>query len=92
MAAAFRYDAEDIARARRNEELAARHGLRAEIENPLHRQAGGDARLPELDAGRAAPAGGGAGLWDDLAPLAEMAHGAPNTAERLRARLQAELG
>ena len=54
---AFRYDREDIALARRNEELAARCGLGAEIENPLHRQAGGHARFPALDAGRSAPAG-----------------------------------
>ena len=32
------------------------------------------------------------GLWDDLQPLVEMADGAPNTAEKIRARLQKELG
>ena len=32
---AFRYDHEDIARARRNEAEAARDGLKAEIENPF---------------------------------------------------------
>ncbi len=31
----FRYDREDISRARTNENLAAKHGLHAEIENPL---------------------------------------------------------
>jgi len=32
------------------------------------------------------------GLWDDLMPLVEMANGAPNTADKLRAYLQKELG
>jgi acetylornithine deacetylase/succinyl-diaminopimelate desuccinylase-like protein len=31
-------------------------------------------------------------MWEDLAPLVEMANGAPNTAEKIRARLKMELG
>src|SRR5205823_1278206 len=31
-------------------------------------------------------------LWPQLAPLVEMASGAPNTAEQMRARLQKEIG
>ena len=32
------------------------------------------------------------GLWEDLTPLVEMASGAPNTADKMRARLRMELG
>jgi succinyl-diaminopimelate desuccinylase len=31
-------------------------------------------------------------MWQDLAPLTEMAQGAPNTAEKIRTRLRQELG
>src|SRR3990172_8812249 len=82
-ARAFRYDREDIQRARRNEELAARHGLRAAIENPLtgkpvEMRAFLIWTLEEIRLLAEA-----LGLWDDLEPLREMSAGAPNTAERL---------
>ena len=90
-ARAFRYDREDIQRARRNEELAARHGLRAAIENPLtgkpvEMRAFLIWTLEEIRLLAEA-----LGLWDDLEPLREMSAGAPNTAERLRDRLCKEL-
>lgn len=91
-ARAFRYDAEDIARARRNEELAARHGLRAEIENPFSGKLIGMRTFLDWTLNELKPLAQALGLWDDLAPLVEMAAGAPNTAERMRARLCAELG
>jgi hypothetical protein len=77
--------------ARRNEELASRHGLRAEIENPL---SGKPVLLREflgwvLSSVR--PLADALGLWDDLSPLTEMAAGAPNASESLRQRLQQEL-
>jgi hypothetical protein len=31
-------------------------------------------------------------MWDDLHPLIEMSEGGRNTAEKIRARLQMELG
>ena len=31
-------------------------------------------------------------MWEDLTPLVEMAAGGPNTAEKMRTRLQIELG
>lgn len=91
-ARAFRYDAEDIARARRNELRAASGGLRAEIENPftgkpVAMRAFLDWTLEELR-----PLAQALDLWEDLAPLREMAAGGPNTAERLRARLLEEAG
>jgi succinyl-diaminopimelate desuccinylase len=89
---AFRYDHEDIDRARRNEERAARDGLRAEVENPLSGKPMPMRQFLEWTLQEVRPLGEMLGLWDDLAPLCEMARGAPNTAERLRLRLQADLG
>jgi succinyl-diaminopimelate desuccinylase len=91
-ARSFRYDREDIQRARRNEELAARDGLRAEIENPL---TGKPIRMRHflswtLDQVR--PLAEALELWNDLAPLREMAAGASNLAESLRQRLLQEMG
>jgi succinyl-diaminopimelate desuccinylase len=91
-ARAFRYDREDINRARRNEDLAARNGLRAEIENPFTGkpvdirsflawtidEIGTLAEVLELD--------------QHLNPLKEMVKGKPNTAETLRARIISEMG
>ena len=91
-ARSFRYDQEDIQRARRNEELASRYGLRAEIENPL---TGKPVQMREFlrwTLAELRPLAEAVGLWEDLAPLTEMASGAPNPAERLRTRLQQMLG
>jgi succinyl-diaminopimelate desuccinylase len=89
---AFRYDAEDIARARRNEEQAARCGLRAEIENPFTAKPVAMRQFLRWTLDELRPLAEALGLWEELTPLVEMAGGAPNTAERLRQRLQAELG
>lgn len=88
----FRYDGEDIARARRNEDLAAREGLHAVIEDPLTAKpipmrAFLDGTLQQLR-----PLAEALGLWQDLQPLVEMAAGAPSTAEKIRQRLKARLG
>jgi succinyl-diaminopimelate desuccinylase len=89
---AFRYDAEDIARARRNEERAARMGLRAEIENPFTAKPVSMRSFLRWTLDELKPLAEGLNLWDDLSPLVEMADGAANTAEKLRARLQTEIG
>ena len=60
-ARAFRYDAEDIARARRNEELARPGRAAGGDRKSVHREAGGHARIPCLDVGRNAAAGRGLG-------------------------------
>jgi succinyl-diaminopimelate desuccinylase len=89
---AFRYDGEDLARARRNEHSAAERGLGADIEDPftgkpisirdfLHRT------LEELDS--LAEALDRKGF---LEPLCELAKGAPNTASRMREELRRRLG
>jgi succinyl-diaminopimelate desuccinylase len=83
----FRYDEEDIERARRNEAISARQGLRAEIENPL---TGKPVQIREFlswSLNEVKQVAIGLGFWDNLVPLVEMVHGAPNTAEKLRNRL-----
>jgi succinyl-diaminopimelate desuccinylase len=90
-ARAFRYDQEDIARARRNEERAARDGLRAEIENPFTGKPVAMREFLHWTLEELRSYGEALGLWEDLQPLIEMAEGAPNTAEKLRARLKTEV-
>jgi acetylornithine deacetylase/succinyl-diaminopimelate desuccinylase-like protein/gamma-glutamyl:cysteine ligase YbdK (ATP-grasp superfamily) len=87
----FRYDAEDIARARRNEDLAAREGLRSVIENPLTAKPMGMREFLAWTLEELRPLAEALDLWKDLEPLREQAAGAPSTAERLRDRLKAEL-
>ncbi|HEY5668694.1 MAG TPA: M20/M25/M40 family metallo-hydrolase [Anaerolineales bacterium] len=91
-ARAFRYDHEDIARARRNEENAARFGLRSEIENPFTGKPVGMRDFLHWTLLETKPLAEALGLWEDLTPLVQMAAGGPNTAEMLRARLKSELG
>jgi len=91
-ARSFRYDSEDINRARRNEQKAAQDGLRASIENPLTDKPIALRAFLQWTLGEIRPLAEALGMWDDLNPLVEMATGAPNTAERMRARLRMELG
>lgn len=88
----FRYDREDIERARRNEAEAARNGLRAGIENPLTGKPVPMRQFLKWTLDELRPLAEALGQWEDLAPLAGMAGGAPNAAEKLRTRLQMELG
>ncbi|MEW6568071.1 MAG: M20/M25/M40 family metallo-hydrolase [Chloroflexota bacterium] len=89
---AFRYDAEDIARARRNERLAAQHGLRAEIEDPFSAKPLLMREFLRRTLADVLPLAEALDMHTLLAPLVDMATGAPNTAEGIRARLRAELG
>ncbi len=91
-ARSFRYDREDISRARINENLAAKQGLRAEIENPLTGKPISIRAFLKWTLNEVKPLAEALNLWSDLAPLVEMSEGGRNTAERLRARLQMELG
>ncbi|MEO8357460.1 MAG: M20 family metallopeptidase [Chloroflexota bacterium] len=90
----FRYDREDISRARTNESLAAKVGLRAEIENPLTGKPISIRAFLKWTLSEVKPIAEALSLWDDLNPLVEMSEGGRNTAERIRARLHAsrELG
>jgi len=91
-ARSFRYDREDIPRARTNESIAAKDGLRAEIENPLTGKPIAMRAFLKWTLDELRPLAEALGMWEDLTPLVEMAAGAPNTAEKLRARLHMELG
>lgn len=91
-ARSFRYDREDITRARRNEDLAARYGLLAEIENPLTGKPVPMRDFLRWTLSELRPLAEAISLWDDLQPLVEMANGGPNTAERMRERIHKELG
>ena len=88
----FRYDREDISRARANEQLAAQQGLRAEIENPLTGKPISVRAFLKWTIGEVKPLAEALNFWNDLNPLVELAEGGRNTAEKLRARLQMELG
>ncbi len=85
---AFRYDSEDIARARQNEEKAARQGLDADIDNPLTAKPQSMRAFLSWTLQELQPLAQALGMWDDLHPLVEMAQGAPNTAGRIRQRLE----
>lgn len=92
LGAGFAYDAADVARARSNEEAAARHGLDAELEHPF---GGGAVRLREwlgAELARLAPLAEALELTDALEPLAEMARGGANPAGQLRNWLTANGG
>ncbi|HET6822532.1 MAG TPA: M20/M25/M40 family metallo-hydrolase [Anaerolineales bacterium] len=91
-ARSFRYDREDITRARANEALAAKHGLRAEIENPLTGKPVSVRAFLKWTLNEVKPLAEALNLWNDLNPLVEMSEGGRNTSEKLRARLQMELG
>jgi succinyl-diaminopimelate desuccinylase len=88
----FAYDADDIVRARRNEENAARNGLDAELEHPV---VGGTVTareflselLTEID-----PLAEGLGVSGELEPLRAMAGGEANPAGAIRAWIVDRLG
>lgn len=88
----FRYDREDIERARRNELAAARDGLRAGIENPLTGKPQAMRAFLKWTLDEMRPLAEALGMWEDLNPLVEMAAGAPNTAEKMRTQLHMLLG
>ena len=88
----FRYDREDITRARLNETLAAKHGLRAEIENPLTGKPVSLRLFLKWTLKEIKPLANALNLWNDLNPLVEISEGGRNTAEKIRARLNMELG
>ncbi len=88
----FRYDAEDIKRARRNEELAAQEGLRSVIEDPLTAKPILLRTFLDWTLQEMRPLAEALEMWGDLKPLRDLAAGAPSTAERIRQTLQAKLG
>ncbi len=82
--ASYTYDAQDILRARRNENAAASRGLDAELEHPIR---GGSVTVREYLGHLLAevqPLAERLGVDDQLEPLNAMAAGALNPAGRLR--------
>jgi succinyl-diaminopimelate desuccinylase len=88
----FRYDTEDIKRARRNEDIAAREGLRGVIEDPLTAKPIALRAFLDWTLLQLRPLAEALDLWADLQPLRDLVAGAPSTAERIRQTLKAKLG
>jgi succinyl-diaminopimelate desuccinylase len=91
-ARSFRYDAQDLARVRGNERVAAASGLRSAIEDPLTGKPIGMRHFLGRTLEEIRPLAEALGRWQLLQPLREMAGGGPNTAERLRARIRQAIG
>jgi succinyl-diaminopimelate desuccinylase len=89
---AFRYDGEDLARTRRNEELAARFGMGAKIENPFTGKPVSMQTFLQWTLTEMRGLGEALNIWDDLTPFVELAQGAKNTACKLREQLKGMIG
>ena len=87
----FRYDREDISRARVNENLAAKFSMRAEIENPLTGKPISMRDFLKWTLNEVRPLAEALNMWDDLNPLVEISAGGRSTVEKMRTRLQTEL-
>jgi succinyl-diaminopimelate desuccinylase len=91
-ARSFRYDREDIIRARANELLASQKGLDAEIENPLTGKPIGMREFLKWTLKELEPLGEALGMAADLEPLWDMANGGMNTSNILRAHIKELIG
>ena len=91
-ARAFRYDSEDIRLARQNEKTAAQDGLRAQIANPFTGKPIMMRDFLRWTLEEIRPLAEALDQWEDLHPLTEMVAGAPNTAQRLREEVRAQIG
>jgi succinyl-diaminopimelate desuccinylase len=89
---AFRYDGEDLARARRNEHSAAQKGLEAAIEDPFTGKPIAMRDFLRRTLEEIMPLAEALERRDLLGPLCEMAVGAPNTSTRIREELRRSLG
>lgn len=91
-AGSFRYNRENISRARNNEQAAAASGLRARVDDPFTGKPVSMREYLKWTLDQVWPLAESLACWEDLQPLEEMARGAPNSAERMRAELRRELG
>jgi succinyl-diaminopimelate desuccinylase len=89
--AAYTYDAEDVARARRNEEAAARRGLDADLEHPFTGEPCTAREFLAQTLCDLRPLAEALGQTQYLRPLEAMAEGAPNPAGEARAWFAARL-
>jgi succinyl-diaminopimelate desuccinylase len=81
----YAYGGADVARARRNEDAAARRGLAAIVEHPFTGERVVVREWLAAALGELAPLAVALGYLDHLEPLAAMAGGAPNPAGETRA-------
>lgn len=91
-ARSFRYDSEDIFRARKNELLASKDGLNAEIENPFTAKPTSMRTFLKWTLDEIAPLAEELGMRSDLDPLYLMANGDGNASDKLRVKLTKILG
>lgn len=84
----FIYDAADIARVRANEQRAAEDGLRATIVHPFTHATMTMREFLTWTLAQLQPLADALGWSAHLEPLHRLATGAPNDAEKLRARLE----
>ncbi|MFV2071470.1 MAG: M20/M25/M40 family metallo-hydrolase [Thermoanaerobaculales bacterium] len=90
--ACYTYDEKDIARARRNEDAAARRGLDAELEDPIGRGMINTREFLGRLLSEVEPLAEGLGVSEQLEPLREMAGGGPNPAAVIRRWILDNLG
>jgi succinyl-diaminopimelate desuccinylase len=91
-ASSFLYNQNDILRARRNEELASKYGLKTQIENPFNKNQMNMRDFLKWTLAEVDPLAKLLDCADDLVPLYEMAGGATNQAEKFREQVCRELG
>ncbi|KXK14667.1 MAG: peptidase M20 [Chloroflexi bacterium OLB14] len=75
----------------KNENLAAKKSLGAEIENPFTGKPISMRDFLKWTLNEVKPLAQALNMWEDLTPLVEMSEGGKNTAERIRSRLQNDL-
>ena len=88
----FQYDSQDVERARKNEELASKFGLRAQIQNPFSKGPESMRDFLSWTLTQVEPLAEALGYADDLEPLRDMSSGGPNQAEKLRAFVCEQIG
>jgi succinyl-diaminopimelate desuccinylase len=91
-ASSFQYNQHDIQRARKNEELASKSGMNAQIENSLTKRTESMRDFLTWTLAEVETLAELLGLTDELIPLKVMATGGPNQAEKLRDEVCKELG
>lgn len=91
-ARSFRYDTEDISRARLNETAASRDGLNAEIDNPFTGKPCSMREFLTWTLNELSPLAEELGMLADLQPLRDMANGGGNTSDKLRAKIEVLIG
>ena len=88
----YRYTVDDIRRARRSEDSAARHGLDAVVDEPFTGRQVGIREWLGVVLDELRPLAAALEVWPALEPLRAMSRGAPNPAGDMRRWLEARVG